>query len=33
MSQIGITKTIAMADGTRISIETGKLAKQQMDLL
>jgi polyribonucleotide nucleotidyltransferase len=28
MSQIGITKTFAMADGTSISIETGKLAKQ-----
>ncbi len=28
MSQIGITKTITMADGTEISIETGKLAKQ-----
>jgi polyribonucleotide nucleotidyltransferase len=28
MSQIGITKNIAMADGTNISIETGKLAKQ-----
>jgi len=28
MSQIGITKTIQMADGTSISIETGKLAKQ-----
>ena len=28
MSQIGITKTITMADGSSISIETGKLAKQ-----
>ncbi len=28
MSQIGITKTMTMADGTSISIETGKLAKQ-----
>jgi len=28
MSQIGITKTISMADGTSITIETGKLAKQ-----
>jgi len=28
MSQIGITKTMLMADGTSISIETGKLAKQ-----
>lgn len=28
MSQIGITKNISMADGTSISIETGKLAKQ-----
>jgi len=28
MSQIGITKTITMADGTSITIETGKLAKQ-----
>lgn len=28
MSQIGITKNMTMADGTIISIETGKLAKQ-----
>ncbi|NPD45929.1 MULTISPECIES: polyribonucleotide nucleotidyltransferase [unclassified Lentimicrobium] len=28
MSQIGITKNMTMADGTTISIETGKLAKQ-----
>ncbi len=28
MSQIGITKNITMADGTIISLETGKLAKQ-----
>lgn len=28
MSEIGITKTFGMADGTSISIETGKLAKQ-----
>ncbi len=28
MSQIGITKTITMADGSSITIETGKLAKQ-----
>ena len=28
MSQIGITKNMTMADGTNISIETGKLAKQ-----
>ncbi|NOR86959.1 MAG: polyribonucleotide nucleotidyltransferase, partial [Bacteroidales bacterium] len=28
MSQIGITKTITMADGASITIETGKLAKQ-----
>ena len=28
MSKIGITKTFTMADGTEITLETGKLAKQ-----